>query len=372
MNLSQPAVALYYLFFPLAFGFVITVLITVPLIGWLRERQLGKTIRSDGPDHQAKAGTPTMGGIGMLVAVIVPAAWMARTYGLQPDGEGLAKSGYLLGLVVVATLVFAALGLLDDRQGLARKRGSTVGIGLSARQMLAWQGLAGLTLGWLATRSEVPTWMGLSTAPTWLVIILFAFVIVGTVNGVNLSDGLDGLASGSIALASATFGLIGLIVEGRLQDRYPINEVSWLLSEGAIPFTSTLTGMIALALAGASLGFLVFNRHPAKVFMGNVASMGLGGALAMLFIVSGLWWLLPIVGAVFVAEVVSDLIQIGYFKWSGGKRIFRMAPLHHHFELGGMHETTVVRRFWLAGLIAGLVGIAVAVYAIDRIPLPIG
>ncbi|MCB0215613.1 MAG: phospho-N-acetylmuramoyl-pentapeptide-transferase [Caldilineae bacterium] len=337
------------------FGFLIAVASTRPLIAWLAARQFGKAIRVDGPDHQAKSGTPTMGGLGMLLALLVGLTSIGLPIASRAPASDAAmpRSPILLSLVLVAVagLGYALLGLVDDLQGLERKRGGgEIGVGLGARQMLALQTLLGLLLGLLATRLP-PELTRLPALPAGLLALLIAFALVGTVNGVNLSDGLDGLAAGLIAIASGSLGLTLLRlpssgIEPDLLVHLPLEREAWLLS-----------AWLALTITGACLGFLVFNRHPARVFMGNVASMGLGGALAMLFLVSGRWWLLPIVGAVFVAEVVSDIIQIAYFRRTGGKRFFRMAPLHHHFERGGMHETQVVRRFWAAGLLAGLLGL---------------
>jgi len=302
---------------------VLTAVLTRPLIAWLRRRQLGKMIRADGPDHSAKAGTPTMGGLALLAVV---AAALAAVPASGAPGLDLR------GPVSVALVAFGAIGLLDDWLGLARKgRARELGVGLEARHLLLLQAVmaAGLAT-WLA-RTYAPS--GVWAALWWFV----AFVaIMGTANGVNLSDGLDGLAAGLIALA---FGALAVV----------------LLMRGA-------PGAAAwcFAVASASLGFLVWNRHPARVFMGNVTSMALGAALAVLALATGTWLVLPAIGAVFVAEVASDVVQIGYFKATGGRRILRCAPLHHHFEMGGWPETTVVRRFWLAGAAAAVVGVALS------------
>lgn len=348
----------------IAIGFMISAASTRLLIGWLAARQFGKAIRVDGPDHRAKSGTPTMGGLGMLLALLAVMSTMAYLllyWGRDPsDSTTRATLAFALGMTAIAGLGFGGLGLVDDLQGLARKRGAgELGVGLGARQMLALQTLLGLVLGLIAVQlpSELTR---LPTMPAGLVALLVAFVVVGTANGVNLSDGLDGLAAGLLAIASGCLGLLlGLMRLSWYRDRHPGTEyVAAVLQE---PWVWWNVGWLALTITGACLGFLVYNRHPARVFMGNVASMGLGGVLATLFIISGLWWLLPIFGAVFVAEVVSDIIQIGYFRRTGGKRFFRMAPLHHHFELGGMHETQVVRRFWAAGLLAGSIGLVLGI-----------
>lgn len=335
---------------------LVTIVLTEPLIGWLSARQLGKAIRIDGPDHRAKAGTPTMGGLVML-AVCAAALLAQLVAGGAPGSDG----GRLL-TVVIALGVFGLLGMLDDLAGLARRRGDReIGIGLSARRMLGLQVLAAAGIAawsWPGVHARAiassgapesflsDPLMGLWSAGTpvamaaWAVLVIA--VLVGTVNGTNFSDGLDGLAAGLLAIAFASLGVVVVLIGAA--DRW-----AWIF---------------LLSAAGACAGFLAHNRHPARVFMGNVASMGLGGALAATALVTGTWILLPVVGAVLVAEVVSDLIQIGYFKLSGGKRFFRMAPLHHHFEKGGMSEQTVVHRFWLAGALAGAAGLAAAIASI--------
>lgn len=335
----------------LAFG--LTVILTRPLIGWLAARQLGKAIRVDGPDHAAKAGTPTMGGLGMLAAIaIVGGVWV-----WQAQGAGWTRAAWHVALPLVAMIAFGALGLVDDLQGLARKgRAREIGVGLTARQMIAAQVIAAtavFSLAWHAMFGDLPTDFG---TPAFALALALALIgVVGTVNGVNLSDGLDGLAAGLLVLAFgwvASFG--GLKLAAFASADLDIGPETDVVGLAAIDGSWVTLAAIA---AAACLAFLVFNRHPARVFMGNVASMGLGGLLATLCLVSGAWLWLPLFGIVFVAEVVSDIVQIGYFKWTGGKRFFRMAPLHHHFEKGGMPETQVVRRFWAAGLAGGIAAV---------------
>lgn len=303
-------------------AFSATAAATGPLTRWLAARQLGKAIRTDGPQHQGKRGTPTMGGVVMLAMLLLVAVlWLAA--GPKPDALIL-----LLGI-----LAFAAMGLVDDLAGLARRSGrAELGVGLKARQMFTLQVVAAALLTTavlLYARPRLGPEQSLANLP---LAALIALAILGTVNGVNLADGLDGLAAGLLALA---FG-------GLLALRLPLGPAA-----------------VAAAATGASLGFLVHNRHPAKVFMGNVTSMGMGAALALSAILGGRLGLLPVLGAVFVAEVLSDLIQVGWFKWTRrrtgtGRRAFRMAPIHHHFEALGWPETLVVRRFWLAGGLAAL------------------
>jgi phospho-N-acetylmuramoyl-pentapeptide-transferase len=298
-------------------AFAATAALTGPLTRWLASHQFGKAIRLDGPEHQSKQGTPTMGGLVMLG--VLCAAGLPLLAGRDRPAAAL---------LLLSMLAFAALGLLDDIAGLARRSGrKELGVGLKARSMFVLQLLAASLLTLSILRLASPQ-AGLEQAINDLPLAaLMVLAILGTVNGVNLSDGLDGLATGLLAIAFAALLAMGL---------------------------SGASAVLAGVALGACLGFLVHNRHPAKVFMGNVASMGLGALLATVALLGGKLLLLPVVGAVFVAEVLSDLIQVGWFKWTRrrtgtGRRVFRMAPIHHHFEALGWPETLVVRRFWQAG-----------------------
>jgi phospho-N-acetylmuramoyl-pentapeptide-transferase len=366
----------------LAIGsFLLTVLLTRPLIGWLKAGQFGKAIRVDGPDHAAKAGTPTMGGIGMLVSIGLIGLVVLRQVWLTGERLGWSQSSELsaaivaLGTPLLAMVLFAGLGLIDDLVGLARRSGKhELGAGLTARQMIVIQVFMAMGIAYLMQLSW-SNWQ--DTEPSWLGIMFGVLIIVGTVNGVNFSDGLDGLAAGLLVIA---FGTIAVLVAANWFGLWAMTEKMHLLNlsnphdyyapeiESVRELIPVGSGELAAICSGACLGFLVFNRRPARVIMGNVASMGLGATLAVLSINSGNALLLPIFGAVFVAEVLSDIIQVGYFKWTGGKRFFRMAPLHHHFEKGGMPETQIVRRFWLVGLLSSLV--AIELVALDIVPSP--
>ncbi len=333
----------------IALAFVATALVTHPLKSWLARNQFGKVVREDGPDHAAKAGTPTMGGIGLLLVLVSIGLLLATQVG-----------GDRMPLLVLALVAFGVLGGLDDWAGLARKgQARELGVGWSARHMIAAQMLIALALAWGA-RGSAPAWTErlIEVAPwapwhvwtpaafvgqygTFAWLVVGSLVIVATVNGVNLSDGLDGLAAGLVALAFAGFAL----VLGRVA--------------GAAP-----EALFGAAVAAACVGFLVHNRHPASVFMGNTTSMALGGVLAVLALVTGFWPLLPVIGAVFVIEILSDVVQVGYFKYSGGTRLLRCAPIHHHFEMGGWPETRVVRRFWLAGFTAAALGVGLSLLGV--------
>jgi len=348
-ELSQLALVTLFLL-PIA-AFAATVLVTRPLIGWLTARQFGKTIRVDGPDHAAKAGTPTMGGIGMLAVIGV--IGIGLTWSLR-NSRWMDQAEVIVPLTAMAA--FGLVGLFDDLASQARRSGKETGVGLTARKMLSLQITIAILItslylyldGILSRVEQVPWYFG----------ALAVLVIVGMVNGVNISDGLDGLAAGLLALAFGTVGFLSAFVPGYVAFSVPLKD---LMNAEAWDFKpSIFIGALPLVAAAACLGFLAYNRHPARVFMGNVASMGLGGGLAAMslgLLRSSQWPLLPVIGIVFIAEVASDIIQIGYFKWTGGQRFFRMAPLHHHFELGGMPETQVVKRFWAIGAVGSILAI---------------
>jgi phospho-N-acetylmuramoyl-pentapeptide-transferase len=328
-----------------ALSFIATVIVTAPLIRFLRAREFGKAIRADGPDHAAKAGTPTMGGLGMLAVIGVAGGALAW-------GTG----DLVYPIVLVGMFLFGALGLADDLAGLARRSGRReLGVGLSARRMFALQILAAfITVALLLVVADAAAsrpYPGAGDIPWGRlagIVAAYVLLIVGVVNGVNMSDGLDGLAAGLVAIAFV--GLAGVIAE---HEGY-LGPYASYMSHEYLPGQF----VFALIVAAACAGFLVYNRHPARVFMGNVTSMALGAGLALTAIVGGLHLILPILAGVFVVEVLSVIVQVGYFKMSGGRRVFRMAPIHHHFELGGWPETKVVKLFWLAGALAAIAAVA--------------
>lgn len=289
------------------------------LAGWARQH-----IREDAPArHQGKAGTPTMGGLLIVLAVVVGSVVAG---GLQPP--------LLFGLG--AMLVFGGIGLLDDVLKIRRNRN----LGLRARERVMLQIAAAAVLGWVAinvpwigTDVAVP-WLGTVNLGRWYILFVMLFVI-GFANAVNLTDGLDGLAAGLVALAAVGLAVIG-----------------WA---GLQPSAAVL-GCVVAASAAA---FLRLNAHPARVFMGDVGSNALGAVLAALAIITKSELALMVLGGVFVAEALSVILQVVYFKSTGGRRIFRMSPLHHHFELAGWREQDVVRRFYLVGLLCLLLGMLV-------------
>ena len=290
-------------------------------LAWMRRRGWGQEIREEGPkDHQVKAGTPTMGG-----GVFIPAAALAS----------LALTGFNWDILVFWAVVIGCflMGLVDDMTAVVRKRN----LGLKARHKLAIQGLLGLGLGgYFLLVSERPgfTVPGLGFVSHWaFVLLLSTLVLTACTNAVNLTDGLDGLASGTMVSALMAYALIAG-------------------SQGRPELT-----VASLALVGACLGFMWFNCYPARIFMGDTGSMGLGGALAALALWTDTPFLLFILGGVFVAEALSVMMQVAYFKATKGKRIFRMSPLHHHFALGGMHEVQVTIRFWLTGALLAVLAL---------------
>ncbi len=309
-------------------SFVLAVLSGRPLIRLLRRYGLGKTIRVDGPaTHQVKMGTPTMGGLMILVPVLLVTVLtnlVGRYSILMPLG------------VMVA---YGLLGIYDDWRGV-HDRG---GIGMLARLKFPWQASIGLLaafglrfvldLGGMA----VPTFPGEFDIGWWYLPIA-AFLIIGAANAMNLTDGLDGLAGGTSAIAYVAYGIIAY-----LQNQ------SYLVT-------------FCFTMAGAILAFLWYNAYPAELFMGDVGSMALGATLATVALMTEQWLLLSVIGVVFVAETVSDLLQVAYFKLTKGKRLFKMAPLHHHFELLGWSEVQITQRFWLIAMLAAMLGIALALW----------
>ncbi len=301
----------------------------------LRFRSIGQQVRADGPQgHLVKQGTPTMGGVLILLV-------MAGTYVFFGD------FGRLSVLALATTAACGLLGFIDDWAKVVHERS----LGLTARAKLIWQGIIALAFALLAVN-----WGGLSTGVAlpltgiqldfgalasvvdvggvafvipWLYLVLVFFIIAGYSNAVNLTDGLDGLAAGTVTIVMLAYAGIGF--------RQNLLEVA----------------LLAAATAGACIGFLWYNSHPADIFMGDTGSLGLGAAIATLAIITKTELLLLLIGGIYVAETLSVILQVASFKLTG-KRIFRMAPLHHHFEMKGWSETKVMVRFWIVtGTLAG-------------------
>lgn len=315
-------------------AFLLAVIWGGPLIALLKKYGIGKKIRVDGPSsHQVKMGTPTMGGLMIAVPVllITTALNVANLFGRTLIGRSI--------IVPMLTMVgFGLLGFVDDLAGV---RGRRLGQGLLARTKFLWQWLMALPIALVLYFLLDIRSVAIPSIPQKIDLGLFyipiaMFIIVSTSNAVNLTDGLDGLAGSISAIAFAAYGIIA-----NLQGQ------TWL---SAFCFT----------MVGAIMAFLWFNAYPAQLFMGDLGALSIGATLGVVALMTGQWLLLPVVGLVFVAEAGSSLLQILYFRLTGGKRLFKMAPLHHHFELMGWSETHVTQRFWLIGILAGMLGIALA------------
>ncbi|MDP4126577.1 MAG: phospho-N-acetylmuramoyl-pentapeptide-transferase [Bacillota bacterium] len=316
-------------------AFIITLVLGPFLIPVLRILKFGQTVRDDGPKrHLKKAGTPTMGGMIFLVGIIVSALVTAE----QPTSLEMV-------LLVGITLGFALIGFIDDFIKVVMHRS----LGLRAYQKLIGQFGFAFILMWVSVR-----WLGRGTDIAvpftslhwelgWFYYVLVSLVIVGMTNAVNLTDGLDGLAAGSTMFAGVSYIVIALLAA---------------IQGGGVAVLAHETDMavFAAALTGGCLGFLRFNTHPARVFMGDTGSLALGGALASLAVLTKSELVFLIIGGLYAVEALSVIIQVISFQTTG-KRVFRMSPIHHHFELGGWSEWKVVIVFWTAALVCGIVGI---------------
>lgn len=302
-----------------------------PFIRLLRELRVGKQIRREGPQsHLAKQGTPTMGGL-LVIGVVT---WLSlAVLAMLPEGQGgdyVAQTIAPLG----ALLAVGAVGAIDDYVNVVR------GTGIRGRQKLLWQLLIGLAGGLYVQRHYGVTGIYVPLVGEWEIgavafVAIAVIAIVGFSNAVNLTDGMDGLAGGTLVFAFLSFAFIAAA-----------RGFPWLV-------------VFCAALVGALLAFLWYNSHPASVIMGDTGSLAFGATLAVVALTTGFVLLLPVAGIVFVAETVSVILQVGSFKLRG-RRIFRMSPLHHHFELIGWPEEKVTIRFWLIGALAAIVGAILA------------
>ena len=309
-----------------AVGFLLAALVGKPVINWLRDRGIGKSIRIEGPaSHQVKTGTPTMGGLIFLIPlVLLMAVFM----------DLLLYKSLLLPLGIVVSC--GILGGVDDYMStIGHNRG-----GMTARFKMAWLLVISTVaacilyfpLGWhdMNVPFLTPINIGLLYIPVAI------FLIAGTANAINFTDGLDSLAGGTSAIAFVSYGVI-----------------AYLQHQPQIVY-------LCFAVVGVLLAFLWFNAYPAMTIMGDAGSLTLGALLAVCALQTGQWLLLPLVGIVFVAETIAVMLQVLYFKLTGGKRLFRMAPLHHHFEMIGWSETQVTMRFWMVSMVGGMLGVALA------------
>ena len=334
---------------------LIGLLIGPYVIGRLREFQIGQYIREEGPQsHQKKSGTPTMGGVLICISILVPTL-------LWSD-----LSNPFVWLVMLSTLAFGAIGFADDYIKVVHQRNQ----GLTARQKLGLQFLASSSVAIALVRMElhgqystklmfpflkrfkpdlVWDWMGHVPHMHWLAFLPFVLfvvlVITGASNAVNLTDGLDGLAIGCTIIAAGALTVLTYVSGHVVFSDY--------LELQRMPMVSELT-VFCGAMVGASIGFLWYNAHPAEIFMGDVGSLALGGAIGTVAVAIKQELLLPFIGGVFILEALSVILQVGSYKLRKGKRIFKMAPLHHHFELMGWSESKVITRFWILALVFAL------------------
>ncbi|WP_409253615.1 phospho-N-acetylmuramoyl-pentapeptide-transferase [Bacillus sp. SCS-153A] len=318
------------IFYTILMGFVVTVVLSPIFIPFLRRLKFGQSIREEGPkSHQKKSGTPTMGGLVFLLSIIITTLVITSRY------SEFSAETFLLLLVTVG---FGILGFLDDFIKVVMKRN----LGLTSKQKLAGQILISAVFFYIYQQNDFASTVSIpltdiSVDLGWFYVLFIIFWLVGFSNAVNLTDGLDGLVSGTSAIA---FGALAVLAWN--QSQYDVS-------------------IFAVAVVGAVLGFLVFNAHPAKVFMGDTGSLALGGAIAAIAILTKLEILLVLIGGVFVIETLSVIIQVISFKTTG-KRVFRMSPLHHHYELVGWSEWRVVVTFWTVGLLCAVLGIYIEVW----------
>ncbi len=310
------------------------------VISWLRSLQMKQVVRTDGPQtHLKKSGTPTMGGVLILFALLTSLV-------LWVDLSNIS-----VWIVTFVTVCYGLIGFVDDYRKVAKKNPK----GLSARQKLFWQifvaGIASyLFLQYTHVKSDLhfPFFKNIVLDLGWFYVPFSMCVIVGAANAVNLTDGLDGLAIGPVITTTGTFMLLAYLAGHSKIAEYL--EIPYVAGSGEL-------AVFGAATAAAGLGFLWFNTHPAQVFMGDVGSLSLGGAIGSLAVVTKNEILLCVVGGIFVIEALSVMIQVASFK-TRGKRVFRMAPLHHHFELKGWPEPKVIVRFWIISILLAIVGLS--------------
>lgn len=320
---------------------VITIVMGPIFIAWLRRIKFGQYIQEDGvSSHQQKAGTPTMGGIliaaGLLVSVLL---WADLT-------------NVYVWLTIFVFSGFAFIGFLDDYSKIRKRHNK----GFTARKKFLCQILVATVAMFLlinepaySTKLVLPFFKDAQPDLGWFYLPFAVMVMVGASNGVNLTDGLDGLAIGPTIVAGVCFAVFVYVAGHAQMARY-----LQLMHVAGVGEVTVFVG----ALIGAGLGFLWFNAYPAQVFMGDVGSLSLGGTLGFIAVLCKQELVLLIVGGLFVIETLSVILQVGYFKFSGGKRIFRMAPLHHHFELKGIPESKIIIRFWILSILLGLAALS--------------
>jgi len=322
-------------------AFLICFILGPWVIRRLKELQIGQYIQEDGPEtHRNKAGTPTMGGILIIISIVTATLLWANL------------TNVYVWIAIMIVTGYGAIGFLDDYLMLIKKRNK----GLSARAKFSAQVILAVVAGSLLyimpdfdTRVTIPFFKNVSPDLGWGYIVFAMLVIVGASNAVNLTDGLDGLAIGPVIIAAVTYMIFAYVAgHTRMADYLQINYVAG---------SGELT-VFCGSIAGAGLGFLWFNTYPAQVFMGDVGSLSLGGALGTVAVITKQEILLVIVGGLFVIEALSVIFQVSFFKMTNGGRIFRMAPLHHHFELKGWPEPKIIVRFWIIAIALALISMS--------------
>lgn len=322
-------------------AFLICFLLGPWAIRKLTQMQIGQYIRDDGPEsHLEKAGTPTMGGTLIIFSICVSTLlWTDLT-------------NYYIWIVLLSIVGYGGIGFLDDYLMLVKKKSK----GLGVASKFVCQAILAIAIGFLlwsvpafSTQVTVPFFKEISPDLGWGYILFAALVIAGTSNAVNFTDGLDGLAIGPFIIASTTYMFLAYVAgHMNIAEYLQINYVNG----------SGEAAVFCGAMAGAGLGFLWFNTYPAQIFMGDVGALSLGGALGTVAVIIKQEILLVIVGGLFVVEALSVIFQIGFFKISNGRRIFRMAPIHHHFELKGWPEPKVTVRFWIIAIVLALISMS--------------
>jgi phospho-N-acetylmuramoyl-pentapeptide-transferase len=317
----------------LLLAFAVVVILMPAYIRMLRFIGMGKQIQGELPEsHQAKAGVPTMGGLLLILVVLI----------LFLVLNGIPQRGVIAPLATL--LLVGALGAVDDYLN------AKTGEGIHVRQKMIWLVVVGVVAAYqiqttYAIQSiDVPFVGAVAVAPG-IYILFAAFAIIASANGVNITDGLDGLAGGTLVFAFVAYLLVAL------------------LNSPTQPFLASLCALVV----GALLGFLWFNVHPAQIIMGDSGSLALGATLAVTALIAGQILVLPIIGLIFVIETGSVVVQVAYFKLTGGRRIFRMSPIHLHYQLLGWDEEKITLRFWIIGIIAGLIGVTLFLASINRL-----
>lgn len=319
-------------------GFLIAFILGPYLIRWLQKKKFGEVIREDTPDfHNSKAGTPTMGGLLIFISIMISTLLWGNL------------SNFYIWIMLAFITLYGSIGFIDDYKKLVGKEG------LSGKLRLTLEFSIALILGFVIYRYSalkptiaIPFFKSISVNIGWLYVPFIALVVVGTANAVNLTDGLDGLAIFPVMTCSFTYGLFAYIAGHAIIANY--------LQIQFVPGSGELA-IIAGAMVSAGLGFLWYNTYPAQVFMGDTGSLSLGGAIGALAVITKNELLLIIVGGVFVLETVSVITQVASFKLTG-KRIFRMAPIHHHFELKGLSEPKIIVRFWIVSIILAIIALS--------------